>query len=141
VWDLGVVVLDTPSTDIIEISSSCNLPKFSSKADSRRDKGAKVVPEGPSSASIGDLWPNTDKQDEINSGSVFIETTPTNILRNQSLMPSVVRTNKNVRPVVKRAVVDDSPGPTTIPLRGHGRGSAKKKVTWILSAAPVAILP
>jgi hypothetical protein len=124
--DLGVIVLDTPTIDVIKISSSCDLPNSSLKADSRRSEGAGAVPEMSPSASIGDLWPDIDKLDEINSGGAFVENVPANILHDQSLMPSVVMTNENVRPVLKRTAVDDAPGPSTTPSGGRGRGSAKK---------------
>jgi hypothetical protein len=57
--------LDTPSCEANEISSSCNLSVFSSKAGSQRDEGAGVAPGGSSSASIGKLWPGIDELDEI----------------------------------------------------------------------------
>jgi hypothetical protein len=138
---LGVIVLDTPSIDVIEISSSCNLPNSSSKADSQRGEGAGAAPEMSLSASIGDLWPDIDKLDEINSGRASIENVPGNVLHDQSSMPLVLRTNENVRLVVKRTMVDDAPRQSTASLGGRGRGSTKKKVTWILSTAPKAISP
>jgi hypothetical protein len=138
---LGVIVLDTPSSDIIKISSSCDLPKSSLKADSRRSKGAGAAPEMSPSASIRDLWPDIDKLDEINSGDASNENVPGNVIHGQSLMPSVVRTNENVRHVVKRIVVNDAPRRSNAPPGGRGRGSAKKKVALILFTAPKAISP
>jgi hypothetical protein len=86
--------------------------------------------------SIGELWPDIDKLDEINSGGASVKSIPGNVPHNQSSLPSVVRTNENVRLAAKRVMVDDVPGPSTAPPRGRGRGSAKNKATWILSAAP-----
>jgi hypothetical protein len=138
---LGVIVLDTPSSGIIKISSSCDLPKSSLKADSRRSKGAGAAPEMSPSASIRDLWPDIDKLDEINSGDASIENVPGNVIHGQRLMPSVVRTNENVRHVVKRIVVNDAPRRSNAPPGGRGRGSAKKKATLILFTAPKDISP
>jgi hypothetical protein len=64
-----------------------------------------------------------------------------NVPREQSLLPSVVRTNENLRLTAKRVVVGDATGPSTAPLGGRGSGSAKNKATRILSAAPGAISP
>jgi hypothetical protein len=117
------------------------LSTFSSRADSQRNEGTRATPEGSSSASIGELWPDIDKLDEINGGGGSVESILRNIPRDRSSLPSVVRTNKNVRLVAKRAVVDDAPGPSTAPQRGSGRGSAKNRDTQILSAALRAISP
>jgi hypothetical protein len=138
---LDVIDLDTPSVEVIKISSSCDLSIFSSRANSQRDEGTGAMPERSLSASIGELWPDIDKLDEINSGRASIENVPGNVLHDQSSMPLVVRTNENVRLVVKRTMVDDAPGQSTTLLGGRGRGSTKKKVTWILSTAPKAISP
>jgi hypothetical protein len=65
VWDLDIV-LDTPTHEAIEISSSsCHLSIFSSIADYQRDEGAGAAPRRASSASIGKLWPDIDELDEI----------------------------------------------------------------------------
>jgi hypothetical protein len=70
--------------------------------------------------SIGELWPNIDKLDEINGGGGSVESILGNVPRDQSSPPSVVRMNENVRPVAKRVVVDDAPGPSTAPSGGRG---------------------
>jgi hypothetical protein len=129
VRDLSVVVLDTPSIEVIKISSSFDLSTFSSRVDSWCDEGAGVAPEGSSSVSIGELWPNIDKLDEINGGGGSVESILGNVPRDQSSPPSVVRMNENVRHVAKRVVVDDAPGPSTAPSRGggHGTGSATQR--------------
>jgi hypothetical protein len=139
---LGVVDLDTPSIRVIKISSSCDLSTFSLKANSRRDKGAGAMPEESSSPSIGELWPDINKLDEINHGGNSVESLLGGVLHGQSSLPSVVRTNKNAKPAAKRVMVDDAPRPlTTLPGGGCGQGSARNNVAWILSVAPGAISP
>jgi hypothetical protein len=67
--DLDIIVLDTPSGEVIQISSSsCDLAIFSSKDGSQRDEGTGAVPGGSSSVSIGELWPDIDKLDEVGRG-------------------------------------------------------------------------
>jgi hypothetical protein len=39
-----------------------------------------VEPEGSSSASIGELWPDIDKLDEINRGGASMESLPRGML-------------------------------------------------------------
>jgi hypothetical protein len=67
---LGVIDLDTPS-EVIEISSSCDLSIFSSRNDSQCAEGGGGTPEVSSSMSIGELWPDIDKLDEISRKGVF----------------------------------------------------------------------
>jgi hypothetical protein len=66
VWDLDVIYVDTPSGEVLEVSSSCILSIFSSGADPQCAKGIEVTPEGSSGMSIRELWPDIDKLDEIN---------------------------------------------------------------------------
>jgi hypothetical protein len=62
---LNIISLDTPSGEVVEISSSYDLSVFSSGAGSSHAEGVGATPAG-SSPSIGDLWPDIDKLDEIN---------------------------------------------------------------------------
>jgi hypothetical protein len=65
---LDVIYVDTPSGEVVEVCSSCDLSIFSSGADPQRAKGVGVTPERSSSMSIRELWPNIDKLDKINHG-------------------------------------------------------------------------
>jgi hypothetical protein len=56
--------VDMPSGEATEMSSSYDLPIFSSGADHEYAKIVDVVSEG-SSSSIEELWPDIDKLDEI----------------------------------------------------------------------------
>jgi hypothetical protein len=61
---LDIIYVDMPNGEAAKKSSSYNLYIFSSRANS---KGAKVVVATceDSRPSIGELWPHTDKLDEI----------------------------------------------------------------------------
>jgi hypothetical protein len=56
---------------VVEISNSCDLSIFPSQTDPHHAQGGGDAPEGSSSTSIGDLWPDMDKLDEINHGATF----------------------------------------------------------------------
>jgi hypothetical protein len=61
---LDIICVDTPSGKVAEMSSSYDLSIFSSRADPKCVKIVEVV-SGGSSLSIGELWPDIDKLDEI----------------------------------------------------------------------------
>jgi hypothetical protein len=100
-----------------------------------------VEPEGSSSASIGELWPDIDKLDEINRGGASMESLPRGALHDQTFLSLVVRMNEKAKPAAKRALVDNAPGPSSAAPRGRDKGSARNKATRILSAALRAISP
>jgi hypothetical protein len=62
---LDIICLDTPSGEVVEISSSYDLSVFSSGVGSPHAEGVGATPAG-SSPSIEELWPDIDKLDEIN---------------------------------------------------------------------------
>jgi hypothetical protein len=82
---LDVIDLTTPSGEVIEISSSCDLSIFSLKVDPQCVEGGGGVPEGSLSASIGELWPDIEKLDEI---GLSIESLPEGSLRGRGSLPS-----------------------------------------------------
>jgi hypothetical protein len=139
--DLDVIDLDTPSAGVIEISSSCDLFIFPSIADPHRAEGGRGAPEGSPSTSIGELWPDIDKLDEINHEATFVEDLPGGALRERGSSLSVERVNKRVCPVNKRTLMDDALGPSFVLPRGCGRGSVRNKAARNLSAAAGAISP
>jgi hypothetical protein len=104
-------------------------------------RGCWAAPKESSSASIGELWPDIDKRDEITHRGASIESLLGSVLHGQSLLSSVVRMNENARPVAKRDVVNDALGLSTFQPGGHGRGSMRNKGARILFAAPGPILP
>jgi hypothetical protein len=93
--------------------------------------------------SIGVLWPDIEKLDEINHGATFAGDLPGGTLHEWSSSPSVARVNEHSSPMNKRVLMDDAPGPSSAPPSrcGCGRGSTRKKATQILSATPGAISP
>jgi hypothetical protein len=109
---------------------------FSSQVDLHRAEGDGDVAEGSSSLSIGELWPDIDKVDEVNRGAMFVGDLSGSTDCERSLLALGVRVNEHVNPMNKRTLVDDAPGPSSAPPRGHGRGSTRKKATQILAAAP-----
>jgi hypothetical protein len=139
--DLYVINLDTPSAGVIEISSSCDLFIFPSKVDPHCPEGGGGAPEGSLSTSIGELWPDIDKLDEINQEATFVGDLLGGTLHERSSSLSVARVNECVSPANKRALMDDAPKPSSAPPRGRGRGSVRNKAAQILSAAPGAISP
>jgi hypothetical protein len=140
-WDSDVIYLDTPSAKVIEIPSSCDLSIFPLKDDPHRTEGGGGAPEGSSSASIRELWPDIDKLDEINCEAPFVGDLLGGALHERSSSSSVARVNECASPRNKRALMDDAPGPSSTLPRGHGRGSSTNKAMQILSAAPGAISP
>jgi hypothetical protein len=136
-----VIYVDTPSGKVVEVSSSCDLSIFSSRADPQRVEGVEVTPEGSSSMSIGELWPDIDKLDEIHHGGVSAVNIPEVVLREKKSRESVEKTNKHARRRGKGALLNNAPRPSNVLAKGHEKGSVKKKATHILSGAPGAISP
>jgi hypothetical protein len=60
-----------PSVGVIEISSSCDLSVFS-QVDPHHAEGGGDAPEESLSSSIGELWPDIDKLDQVNRGATFV---------------------------------------------------------------------
>jgi hypothetical protein len=140
-WDFNVIDLDTPSAGVIEISSSCDLSVFPSQANPHHTLGGGSTPEGPSSMSIGELWPYIDELGEINARATFVGDLPRGMLHERGSSLSAARVNKCASTINKRALMDDAPGPSSAPPKGCGRGSVRKKAAQILSTGPGAISP
>jgi hypothetical protein len=103
---LDVIDLDTPSVRVIEISSSRDLSVFPSKADPHCAEGGGGAPEGSSSMSIGELWPDIDKLDEINREATFGKDLLGGALHERNSSPSVARVNERASPMNKRALMN-----------------------------------
>jgi hypothetical protein len=136
---LDVIDLDTPSAKVIEISSSCELSIFSSRATPRCAEGGDGAPEGSSSMSIGELWPDIDELDEINWGGASAEGFLGNVIHDPTSLPWVGRAGQCARSVGKKVLVDDALGSSSAPPRGRGMASVKNKATQIFSVALGAI--
>jgi hypothetical protein len=138
---LDIIDLDMPSGGVIKISSSCNLFAFSSKTDPQRAEGIGDTPEGSSSVSIRELWPDIDKLDEISRRGASAGNAPRGMLREEKSLPLVKKTDEHASRRSKRALLDHAPRPPRTLPRCHRGNSVKNKATRILSAAPGAISP
>jgi hypothetical protein len=127
-WDLDVIYVGTPSGEVVEVSSSCDLFIFSSGADSQHAEGIEVTSEGLPIMSIAELWPDIDKLDEINHGGVSAINIPEVMLREKKSWTSVEKTNKPARCRGKGASLNDAPGPSNVLPKGHGKSSMKRKL-------------
>jgi hypothetical protein len=119
------------------------LSVFPSQVDPHRAEGGGDAPEASSSLSIGELWPDIDKLDEINHGVIFMGNFRETHFTNETPRRRLRGVNKCASPTNKRVLMDDAPGPSSVLPRGCGcgRGSASKKATQILVTTPRAILP
>jgi hypothetical protein len=118
---------------------------FSLKTDAQFIKGGGNASEGSSSVSIRELWAEMDMMDEISHGGNSTGKVPRNVHRGRRSLPLVEKTDERACCMDKGALLNDTPRPSNAQPRGHGRGhgrcSAKNKVTRILSAVPRAISP
>jgi hypothetical protein len=90
---LYIICLGTPSGEVVEISSSYDLSVFSSGAGSPHAEGVGSTPTGLS-LSIGELWPDMDKLDEINHQDTFAVHIHEVALRNSESLALTKKTNK-----------------------------------------------
>jgi hypothetical protein len=139
--DLNVICLDTPSGEVVEVSSSCNLFVFSPKTDAQFTEGGGNTPEGSSSVSIGELWAEMDMMDEISHGGNSAGNVSRNAHHERRSLPLVEKTGERASRMDKGALLNDTPGPSNAQPRGRGRCSTKNKAVQILSATPGAISP
>jgi hypothetical protein len=166
---LDVICLDTPSGEVVEVSSSCDLSVCSPKTDAQFTKSggndpkgslrASTVefwaemdmmneishrgnaPVGSSSVNTEELWDEMDMMDEISHGGTSVGNIPRNTHRERRSLPSVEKTGECAGRVDKGALLNDTPGPSNTQPRGSGKDSVKKKAAQILSAALGAISP
>jgi hypothetical protein len=133
--------VNTPSGEVIEISSSSNLSVFSSGVVPQHAKGIEATSVGSLSVSIGELWPDIDKLDEVRGGGGsavhILEVAPCE----GGSRASVEKTDKHARHKGKIALLNEALGPSVALLKSRGRGSMKRKAAQILFGAPGAISP
>jgi hypothetical protein len=137
---LDIIYVDTPSGEVIEISSSSNLSVFSSGADPQCTEGVDATPMGSSSVSIGELWPDIDKLYEVNHGGTSTVTVLKVMPHEVKSQASAEKSDKYTRCTSERTLLNDAHGPSVALLKSHGKGSIKRKATQILFGAPEAIL-
>jgi hypothetical protein len=134
---MDIIYAGTPSGEVGEKSSSYDLSIFSSGAD---PKCAEVASEG-SSPSIGDVWPDIDKLDEIRHEDTFIVHTHDVPVHCRNVIASAEKADRRSRCIGDKALLSDAPGLSNIKSKGHISGSTRREPARILSAAPEAISP
>jgi hypothetical protein len=94
---------------------------------------------GSSSVSIGELWLDIDKLDEVSRGGASAVDIPEVAPHEAESQASIDKTDKHARRKGKRALLNNALGPSVALPKSHGKGFAKRKAAQILSAAPGAI--
>jgi hypothetical protein len=117
--------VDTPSGEVAEKSSSYDLSIFSSGADSQGAEIVAIACEG-SSPSIGELWPDIDKLDEIRHEDTSVVHTRDASVRGTRSTASAKKAGRRSRREGKNALLKDVPWTSNVKLKGH-RGSSEKR--------------
>jgi hypothetical protein len=104
----------TPCGEVIKISSSSDLSTFCLGTDPQHAKGVEATLVGSSSVSIGELWPNIDKLDEISRGGGSVVTIPEVMPRGGKSQASVEKSDEYARHKNERALPGDAPGPSVV---------------------------
>jgi hypothetical protein len=133
--------LDTPSGEVIEVSSSYDLSIFSLKTDAQFSEGGGNTSEGSSSVSIEELWAEMDMMEAISCGGTSNGNVPRNMHHEHRSLPSVETTGECTSHTDKGALLNDTHGPSNAQPRGRGRYSVKNKAAQILSVTLGAISP
>jgi hypothetical protein len=131
---LDIICVDMPSGEVAEKSSSYDLSIFSSGAD---PEGAEIVAvmSGGSSPSIGELWPNINKLDEIRHEDTSVVHTCDVSVRGRKLIALAEKAGRRSRRKGNKALLKDTPWTSNIKSKSHGSGSVKWEAALILSAA------
>jgi hypothetical protein len=119
VQELGVIYVDTPNGEAAKTSSSYNLSIFSSGAECQC---AKV-----SSPSIGELWLDIDKLDEVNREGASAAHNSGVVSHDKALLTLVEKTCTRSKRRRKIALLSDAPEPCKVKCKGHRKNSSKKK--------------
>jgi hypothetical protein len=135
---LDIIYVDMASGEVAEKSSSYDIYIFSSGANSQ---GAKIIAAtvGGSSPSIGELWPDIDKLDEIPREDTSVMHARNISVHGRRSTASAENAGRRSSREGKKALLKDIPGTSNIKSKSCGGSSAKMEATRILSAAPGAI--
>jgi hypothetical protein len=130
--------VDMPSGEVAEKSSSYDLSIFSSRAN---PEGAEIVAvmSGGSSPSIGELWPDIDKLDEIRHKDTSVVHTRDVLVHGRKSIASTEKAGRRSRRKGNKALLKDAPRTSNIKSKSYGSGSVKREAALILSAAPETI--
>jgi hypothetical protein len=129
---------------LLKKSSSYNMSIFSSGATSQ---GAEIITatSEDSSLSIGELWPDIDKLDEISHEDTSIVHTRDVLVRGRRSTVSAdkrrVRAGRRSRHEGNKALLADVPGMSNAKSKSCGSSFGKKEAVRISSAAPGKISP
>jgi hypothetical protein len=137
---IGYYLCGQPSGKVPKKSSSYDMSVFSSGADPKCAAVAKVASE-VSSPSIGELWPDIDKLDEIQREDAFVVRTHVVLVHGRNVIASAEKADWCSRCSGDKALLSDAPEPSNIKLKGRICGSVRTKVVRILSATLGAISP
>jgi hypothetical protein len=100
---------------------------------------------GDSSPSIGELWPNIDKLDEIRREDTSVVHTRDVSVRGRRTTVLAdkphVKVGRRSRHEGNKALLEDVPKTSNVKSKSHGGSFAKKEAMRILSVAPGAISP
>jgi hypothetical protein len=138
---LDVICLDTPSGEVIEVSSSCDLFVFPPKVDAQCAEGDGNTPERSLSVGIEALWAKMDMLDEKSRGGTSVGNVPRNTHHERRSLPLVEKIGKCASRTDKVALLNDTPGSSNAQPRGHKRGSAKKQSHADLVRYPQSYFP
>jgi hypothetical protein len=130
--------VDMPSGKVAEKSSSYDLSIFSSRAGPEGVEIVTVTSEG-SSPSIGELWLDIDKLDEIRHEDTSIVHTHDVSVHGRKSIASAEKAGRRSRRKGNKALLKDAPRTSNIKSKSRGSGSAKREAALILSATPGTI--
>jgi hypothetical protein len=75
--------------------------------------------------SIGELWAEMDMMDALSCGGSSTGNIHRSTHCERSSVPLVQTTSERTSHTIKGALLDDTPGPSNAPSRGHERGHGK----------------
>jgi hypothetical protein len=135
---LDIICADTPSGEVAEKSSSYGLSIFSSRAHPEGAEIVAVESEG-SSLSIGELWPDIDKLDEIGHEDASVVHTHDVSVHGRKSIASAKKVGRCSRCKGNKVLLKDAPMPSNIKSKDRRSFSTKREAGLILSAAPGTI--
>jgi hypothetical protein len=125
VWGLNIIYVDMPNNEAAEKSSSYNLPIFPSGANS---VGAEVIAATceDSSPSIGELWLDIDKLDEMPRGDTSVVHARVASIGGKRSTSSIENVSKRSRREGKKDSLTDVARTSNIKSKRH-RGSSTRR--------------
>jgi hypothetical protein len=122
--------VNTPSCEVAEKFSSYDLSIFSFGANPNCAEVPKVVSEG-SSPSIGELWPDIDKLDEIRREDTSVAHTCDVPVHGWNVIASAEKADRHSRRSGDKVLLSNAPMLSNIKLKGHVSGSTRREAARI----------